>query len=202
MSINPSPPTIRLMISHKCISNFIRQGLTAPTEACKMQFQWMTALWYGWLENWLAKYRMALIIDLEVKHLHSPQESGRTLQESPRQTQLILDPFPHTANDHWLPIPASSGSLDFWEKHNMIHSHTSASPPQSVLPHSCTCQLHQTRMWLPGSVREAVFFFHMLAMDERLSYLFIGFCPSLWLYPIFDHPLSQFFFWPQPEKDI
>lgn len=111
--------------------------------------------------------------------------------ESLSQMQFILDPFPSTANDHWLSIPACSGALDCWGKHSTIHFYTSVLPPRSFLPRSCTCQLHQTRMWISGSVREAAPP-PTSAMDECFSYLFIAFCCSLLLlYPFLYPPPSQ-----------
>lgn len=65
------------MISHKYISDFIRQGFTAPTEACEIQFHWLTGLSNGWLENWPAKCSKALVIDVEVTHMHAEPSGVR-----------------------------------------------------------------------------------------------------------------------------
>lgn len=121
-----------------------------------------TGLSNGWLANWAAKYTNSIKgIDHWSRHVTQLPESAWIVGKGFRQTQLILDPFPHAAGDHWLLISACSGAFDFWEKHSVIHSHTSLFPPRSILPHACTCQLHQTRMWLSGSVREVSFISHV-----------------------------------------
>lgn len=60
------------------------------------------------------------------------------------------------------PLTASfcllGGTLTSEKKHSLIPSHTTLIPPRSFLPRACTCQLHQTRMWLSRPVGESPFF--------------------------------------------
>lgn len=120
--------------------------------------------------------------------------------------QSIWKPPPPgpSASDCWRSVPSPSPAPSLWgpwasegKAQHASLPHLRSIPSQSLLPHSCTCQLHQTRMWLSGSVREAAPPSQptpplMSAMDERLSYLFIAFrCSLLLSYPFPYHPPSQ-----------
>lgn len=136
--------------------------------------------WQNWRQN-IAVVSRAIDPDKWLANIHSLLESHRILQESLRQTQLILDLFPHTVNDHWLPIPARARAFGFWEKashDSLLHScfplprpffHTPAHV--SFIRHVCGFQAL--------SKKAAFFPSHLSAMDECFSYLSIALSAAL-----------------------
>lgn len=179
------------MISHKYISNFIRQRFTAPTEACEIRSQWLTGLSNGWQENWPEKYRKALIIDL-VAHLHAQPSGVRpdTWRKPQTDTINFRSISPHC---QW-PLTAYSsllrglGLLRKAQHDSLPH----LCVPPSVLSSAFLHMSASSDTYVAFRVCQwGCFFFNMSAMDERFSYLFIAFCCSLSLYPFLYHLPSQ-----------
>lgn len=135
------------------ISNDISHRSKASVSACGIQPRQL-----AWLQNLGQKKK---------KLVHATLRGGGASLPFPC-------PLPHPL------IPGHCGISDFWG--------FAATPPlpsllPSFLPRSCTCQLHHTRMWLSGSVREAVllfyFFFHLFHFPPSFCFFFFFFLSRL-----------------------
>lgn len=97
---------------------------------------WVADQMSDWKSNKIQQpHHRAKIINADTR-MWGPLESVRMLGESLRETQLILDPFPHTADDHWLPV------LACWEAFWLLRKATTWFTATPLLSVRSSARLH------------------------------------------------------------